>query len=42
MGVEQEAQMGPRDSERKEKKRKKVRAVKGTIGGRAVEGMGCH
>ena len=37
MGVE--AQMGPGDSERK---KRKVHAEEGTIGGRSVEGVGCH
>lgn len=39
VGVEQEAQMGSGDSERK---KRKVCAEEGTIGGRAVKGMGCH
>ncbi len=39
VGVEQEAQMGPECIERK---KRKVCAAEGTIGGRAVEGMRCH
>lgn len=39
VGVQREAQMAQRDSERK---KRKVCAGEGTIGGRAVEGMGCH